>query len=257
MKTLQTVDRALEFLEIVAQSAQPPKIKDVAKALGLKITTSYHLLKTLENAGYINRDDGGFLRIGHRVTVLYQGMVRQQVLGRALHSVVEGLSAITSETAYLTVRTKDGLIVETLVEGNQAVRVKGLRVGFSGAEHIRASGLAALAFMDDADRDVILAKSLEKLSMKTRRSTIKSLAAEFEQIREQGWALDNQTFEKDVCCVAAPFFQADGKVAGSISVSAPASRFRDSGNIITAAVCAKARLASESLGNPIDIAQHA
>ena len=45
--TLQTVERALSFLEYVATAPVPPNVRDVAKALDLNITTSYHLLRTL------------------------------------------------------------------------------------------------------------------------------------------------------------------------------------------------------------------
>jgi DNA-binding IclR family transcriptional regulator len=247
-QTLRTVVRAFEFLEVVATSPKPVKIKEVASILKLNQTTAYHFLRTLRDVGYIDRDAGGFLRVGHRVTVLYNGMLRQQVLGLALRTVIEDLCSLTKETAYLTLRSKDGLVVETLVEGNQAVRVKGLEVGFSGAEHIRASGLAALAFMNDVDREAVLTKSLISATDDEKRDVIHNLIGEFEVIRSQGWAVDNERFEKDVCCVAAPFFRDDGTVAGSIGVSVPASRFQDTQQLIIDSVCAKSQFATKLVG---------
>ena len=174
--TLRTVERALQFMEFVAQSDQPPKIKNVATELNLNITTSYHLLKTLHKAGYVDRDRNGYLRIGRRVTFLHQGMIRQQSLGHDLHSVVAELSSLTLETAYLAVLTGDGLVIDALVESNQAVRVAGLHVGFNGAEHTRASGKAVLAFLSKVEREPILAKSLGEASIRNRRGIINSLS---------------------------------------------------------------------------------
>ena len=70
--TLQTVKRALAFLEAVAEARQPPRLRDVAQTLGINVTSSYHLLNTLQLAGYVTRDPDGTFRIGGRAAILYE-----------------------------------------------------------------------------------------------------------------------------------------------------------------------------------------
>jgi IclR family transcriptional regulator, acetate operon repressor len=243
--TLQSVERALAFLETVAQARQPPRLKDVAGTLGINVTTSYHLLNTLQLAGYVTRDSDGTLRIGGRTAILYQGLVRNFALGRELAPVVAGLSEATGETAYIAALNRDKVIIQALVEGDQAVRVTGLYVGFSGWEHIRASGKAVLAHLPDEQRDNMLRRSLPDASA----DDLAAIIDELHQVREQGWALDDGSFQEGACCIAAPFFRSGGFVAGSVSVSVPADRFTTARERITAAVLNSAQQASQIVGH--------
>jgi IclR family acetate operon transcriptional repressor len=245
--TLQTVERALAFLEIVAQARRPPQLKEVAQALGINVTTSYHLRNTLQLAGYLTRESDGTLRIGSRAAVVYQGLVRNFALGRELMPVIEELSASIGETSYIAALNREKVIIQALVEGDQAVRVTGLYVGFSGSEHIRASGKAVLAHLPEGPRDAAVGRCLPGASPAALSAAIKEL----ENVRQQGWALDDGHFQDGVCCVAVPFFRAGGSVAGSVSVSVPAARFPAARERITDAVRNSARQASELLGHAL------
>jgi IclR family acetate operon transcriptional repressor len=246
--TLQTVERALAFLEIVARAPSPPPLRDVADALGLKITTSYHLLNTLRGAGYLIRNNDGTLRIGPRAAVLYNGLVRQMAGGEELRPIVEWLSSETLETAYLCSLNESGVVVQMLIEGGHAVRVSGLYIGFSGSEHERATGKAVLAHMRDADRTVLLNRTTAGVTATQRKRVLAELAKELELVREQGYALDEEHFQRGASCVAAPFFRMGGDIAGSIAVSVPGTRFAESREALTAAVVSAAQQASTLLG---------
>jgi IclR family transcriptional regulator, acetate operon repressor len=239
--TLQTVERALAFLEAVAQARRPPRLKEVAEALGINVTTSYHLLNTLQLAGYLTRDSDGTLRIGGRTAILYQGMVRNFALGRELMPVIAELSADTGETSYIAALTREKVIIQALVEGDQAVRVTGLYVGFSGSEHIRASGKAVLAYLPDQQCSTVLRHCLPGASARELESVIEELR----KVREQGWALDDGQFQEGVCCIAAPFFRSGSCVTGSIAVSVPAARFSAAREHITGAVLSAALRATQ------------
>jgi IclR family transcriptional regulator, acetate operon repressor len=247
--TLQTVERALAFLEVVAEARTPVRVRDVAEALGVKVTTAYHLLNTLLSAGYINRDPGGALRIGARTAVLYNGMLRQFKPDEDLGPIAERLSAETSETVYLCQLTESGVVVQKLVEGIYAVRVAGLHVGFSGWEHARASGKAVLAYMDAPERKALFERSTAAMAASARRACLAELNSEMEVIRSQGWALDEENFQVGASCVAAPYFRGDGKVVGSIAVSVPCMRFTNARPALIAGVVSAARAASEVLGH--------
>ena len=246
---LLTAQRALAFLEAVALADRPPTIKDVSAELAINITTAYHLLNTLRQSGYLVRDADGTLRVGARASVLYQGMLRHLVLGRDLHPVVEQLAADTDETAYLASHSRNGVVIETVVEARQAVRVSGLYVGYSGLEHLRASGKAVLAFLDPVGREALITRCLSGLSAAASKRALAKLNTQLETIRAQGWALDDQEFQPSVCCAAAPFFRADGSVAGSVTVSVPSVRFDTNRDTLVIAVRKAATEISTLLGH--------
>ncbi|MQA25857.1 MAG: helix-turn-helix domain-containing protein [Micromonosporaceae bacterium] len=247
--TLRTAERALAFLEAVAQAPHPPRVKEVATQLGLNFTTGYHILNTLQQAGYLTRAPDGTLRIGGRAAVLYQGLLRHFVLGRDLHPVIEKLAATTEETAYLCTHSGNGVVVQTVVEGTHAVRVAGLYVGFSGSEHLRAAGKAVLAFLPDPERSAMLARSMKDLPSHDRSRLTAELDAELEQTRQRGFALDDGNFDEGVRCVAAPFFAPGESVAGAVSISLPAARYPRPPDQLADAVRAAAREVSAFLGH--------
>lgn len=234
--TLQTVERAFRFLETIALSSERLTVKDISRALGLNLTTCYHLFNTLQQTGYATRERDGTLRIGSRISVLNAAFRRQFSTARDLLPLVESLSKELQETAYLSRLTREGLVVQLQVEAEQALRVAGHGVGFVGQEHLRASGKAVMAFMATEAQERLLSSLLADKSKTAAAGTRRRLKAEFDEIRLRGWALDREEYQAGVCCVGAPFFGADDSVCGSIGVSLPAARYQVMHAEVSAAV---------------------
>jgi DNA-binding IclR family transcriptional regulator len=249
VQTLQTVERALAFLEIVATAEQPMKLAAVARSLGVREPTGYHLRNTLESAGYLIVHPDGTMRLGPKTSLLFGGYMAHFAPQRDLRSAVEQLAQSTRETAYLASLGPEGVVVQTIVESTQTVRVSGLRVGTSGREHRRASGKSVLAFLPQDQKERMLHTIMtEEESADTQ--LLADLEREFGEIHQRGWAIDVEQFEQSVCCIAAPFFTADGHVAGSRAVSTPSSRVEKGRADLIRRTQAAAREASTLLGYP-------
>lgn len=190
----------------------------------------------------------GRLEVGSRAAVLYRGLLRRFENNREILPVVNEVSAATGETAYFAGVCSEGVMVQEVVEGKQAVRVAGLYVGYMGSEHRRASGKAVLAYLDEEARRRMLSYSTAMCSEDVTKSVVAGIERECGLIRERGWAIDEEEFAPKVCCVSAPVFGISGSVVGSLAVSAPADRFQAARGEIIAAVCDSARRASRLLG---------
>lgn len=245
--TLQTAERALAFLEHVATAAQPPTVRDVAGALQLNITTTYHLLRTLTGRGYVERRPDATLVLGSRVGVLVRGYQDVFDLDRRLSAVVDDLALRTAETAYLSTLEHGSVLLRVLVEGSQPLRVAGLSVGHSGNEHRRSSGKAVLAHLSPADRERVLASSLRGLAIEDRAAALQELDAELERTRERGWSLDVGESSVGVSSVGAAIFRPDGSVYGAVGVVTPTTRMERSQASYAQAVTAAADEASTLL----------
>lgn len=243
--TLQTVERALSFLEFVAEAETPPNLRDVASGLKLNIATAYHLFNTLQARGYVARGGDGGVRLGQAAAVLYQAMADHLVHGQAIRRIIEQLSTATQETVYLTRLAGASVVIKSIVEAAQTLRVSGLRVGFSGKEHLRASGKAVLAHLPDEKLTVFLKDIRPALNERERKNLLEELAA----IRRRGVAIDDETYDRGICCVAAPYFRADGMVAGSVTVSLPAVRFPKASKRLATAVLEAADAVSNALSH--------
>lgn len=246
--TLQTVDRALMFLEFVANAAEPPTIRQVSDELELNLTTCYHLFNTLNMRQYIERNPDQTLRIGFQVGVLFDGYRRGFSDYRVINELVHKLAAASSETAFLSTLVNDSVTLVAFAEGNQSVRATGLYVGLNGNEHVRSSGKAVLAFLDDEQRGRIISNSLSVIPPSRRAEEMAALNAELALVAERGWALDDQGYEKGITGVAAPYFNEAGAVVGAIGMWSPSERFLSHRDEIIQTVVSAAQEATESLG---------
>lgn len=245
--TLQTVERAIAFLEFVASAPTPPSVKDISSALDLNITTCYHLLRTLVAKDYIKRNEDGSLALGEAVGLLARAYRRAGNIEQHLAEVVRQLATTTLETSYLSIREGNQVVLKVLVEGSQRLRVAGLYVGLKGNEHRRAAGKAVLAHLDDAARYEMLESSLAELSEPQRNAMQKSLAKELPLTAARGWSVDDGQSEHGIISVGAPVFAADGSVVGAVGIVTPTFRMDKSPDLFRSAVLAAAAEANRIL----------
>ena len=67
---IQSVQRALRIIEVVAEHDGRARAKEVARATGLPLPTTYHLLRTCAHEGWLQRLDDGSYVLGHRIDVV-------------------------------------------------------------------------------------------------------------------------------------------------------------------------------------------
>ncbi|OIO01996.1 hypothetical protein COY52_10855 [Candidatus Desantisbacteria bacterium CG_4_10_14_0_8_um_filter_48_22] len=54
---IQSLDRGLKLLEVIGRSGTPLALNDLISALDIDRSSIFRLLLTLENRGYLERDD--------------------------------------------------------------------------------------------------------------------------------------------------------------------------------------------------------
>jgi DNA-binding IclR family transcriptional regulator len=246
---VQSVTRALRLLDLLAEQPQGLGVAELARQAGLNVSTTHHLLHTLVVRGYVGRRANGGYCLGHAVSRLYGGYALHQPPDARLLQGLHDLVAATQETSYLVAWQDEDVVIQAIVEGSQALRVGGLRVGYYGHTHARAAGKVLLAHRDEAFLSQFLARGpLERLTAHTQCDP-RALRAELKQIAAQGYALDREEFTEGVGCVAAPILAAGGQAVAAVSLSAPASRLQQNLAALTAAVTRAAREASAGLGH--------
>ncbi len=246
--TLQTVERALNFLEVVAASPHPLTIKDVAQEIGVNITTCYHIFNTLLAGGYIERGTDQKLRIGFKSAVLYDAYRRGFSTQKQMNDFVTELAEMTCETAFISTLLNDSVVLTAFADGRQALRATGLFVGLTGLEHVRSSGRAVLAFLDEATRARVIERSLAGIAPSQHEAIKEDLAQTLERVRERGWALDNEEYNAGIVGIAAPFFNEGGRVVGAVGIWVPAQRATSEVDALAKTVVEAAQRATVILG---------
>lgn len=222
---IQSVTRATTLLTLVATKRTNGSGKALAEAAGLAVPTAHHLLATLVAEGFLAQDEHARYLLGPKVAVLAEALQRDLTPPSYLLTALHRLADATGETAYLAAWRQGEIHLLSAIEGHQPVRVSVPASPYRDA-HARASGKLFLAHLDADVRDAYLsAHPLRKLTSHTitaRRRFVASL----EEIRERGYALDDEEFQQGVSCISVPVIE-DDVIVAAYSLSIPTQRFRE------------------------------
>jgi DNA-binding IclR family transcriptional regulator len=219
---IQSVGRALALLNAIAMSPHGLTAQELSGAVGVARGTTYHLLQSLAAMGYVVVGSERRYRVGLGVTPLLAAFERH-VMPEDLLPRARSLASRTGETAYVAARQDVDLVLLCAVPGHHQVAVAPSPIGPIDEGHARGSGKLLLAFApEDARERYLAAHPLTRVTRHTITDR-KQLLAEFERIRERGYASDEEEYHDGVCCLAAPI----GAPAAphALVISAPTQRY--------------------------------
>jgi IclR family transcriptional regulator, acetate operon repressor len=219
---VQSVDRALALLEVLAAAGNPLGVGEVADLTGLPQGTVHRLLQTLQQRGYVRRDRARKYSLGTGAIRLADAA--QRALARSARPHLAELVRLSGETANLAVLEGDDVVYVAQISSPHTLRMFA-EVGRHVPPHSTAVGKVLLAALP---RDHALAV-LRRTGLAARTpATITDLGtftAELDRVAAQGWAADEEEQEIGVRCIAVPVTGGPGPVVAALSLSGPADRF--------------------------------
>lgn len=241
-----SVERALHIL--VELASGPATISELGRRLDVHRTTSLRLLRTLEDERFVRRMDDGRYRIGPRMTTLAQAALEGLDLRDAASGHIRELGDRCGHTVHLSALDDTQVVYVDKVESRHAIRMYS-RVGAAAPLHATAVGKALLAHLPVAERDRLLGEGPFPSYTANTRTTRAALDEDLVRTAERGWALDDFEHEEFIQCVAAPVFDAAGRVTAAVSVSVPRMVVDREGLLaLTPDISATAHAVSEELG---------
>lgn len=200
---IQSLARGLAILSEVAESDGELTAAELSRRIGVSVQTTYHLLHTLRQVGYVEQDPSQRYRLGPAILPLIDGYERQFAPPAAVIRRLRKLREVTGETCSLSAWSGDDIVLVAQEPGDHSVRVADIQVGQRGALHARAASKILLARSSDEKRERILKElPLKKLTEHTitRRST---LERQIDEAATNGWAMDEEELAPHVTCIAA------------------------------------------------------
>lgn len=251
-RTIQSVDRALDLIDALAESSGELSLGDLAKRTGLNPSTCHHLLATLTRRGYVGRVPySRSYCLGPRVTTLSQQRSKQFSIADLAMPELERLGETTRESVHLAVLQGHALVTLAMLDSRLPIRVASDGVTKAHAAHATATGKAILAWLPEPEIVRVLAETgLQGFTDKTCTS-ISDLMEELRLVRRRGYSVDDEEFQPGVLCIGAAVRDHTGAVIASISCSMPAMRASgENRKAVIAAVKRCATAISERLGSP-------
>ncbi|WP_163511771.1 IclR family transcriptional regulator [Fodinicola acaciae] len=215
------VDRALTVLETLVSADEPLTLTSLAKQTKIPLATCAAIVYTLEERGYASRRIVGrshFWRPTLRLYGLSAQLVRKIDLSEIAQPHLRRLADSLGMPAHVGV-----------LNGRTVVYVaKAAPPGFIQFDtypgkvapfNLTALGRAIAAYLPDSELAPLLGQLAVGTGPKAPPPTTEAFREALLSVRDQGYALEDEEETAEIACVAAPFFDAQGAVAGSVGVT--------------------------------------
>jgi IclR family pca regulon transcriptional regulator len=220
----QSLTKAIALLRAMEHFPRGVTTAQLARVTGLPPATAGRLMATLQDAGFVDRDDEGW-SIGRELERIAQRAEPQRALARRAQPLLTELAGAAKESAMLGVpRGRTRVVVVAQADGPRLLGITNW-VGRSIDDlHASAAGKLLLAELDDrAAAGWIRRARPSRLTSRTI-VTPAALAAEIAVVRDQGWAEIDGESEPGLGSVAVPVRDASGRLVGMIGYSGPSER---------------------------------
>lgn len=222
---LNTLAKAGKVLNLFTVSQPEWGISEVARQLEYPKATVSEIMSSLGQQGILSRTRRGKYRLGWRLFELSQALLDTSDFCIEARRAMQELVERWGETTHLCVLEGTQVLYVEKLQATPAVQILLSRVGARLPAHCNAAGKTLLAFLHRYNLDQLY-QGQELTGYTPHTITdLRALAAELEQICQQGYAYDREEISSGLCCVAAPIRDYSGEVIAAISLSLPSQRF--------------------------------
>lgn len=227
---VQSAERIFGVLEMLAETG-PIGLVELSSKLSLHKSTVHRLLLSLIFMGYVSqeKDTGKYLPT-FKIVGLSERILSHIDIVSVVHPLIAELANDCRETVHLVQRKGTDVIyldkVSPLCPQESAIHMAS-QVGVLRPLYCSAVGKAILSEIPDKEIENIWNNSTIEKKTDYTITDYEELLKELDQIRTNGYALDNEENELGVKCIAVCINNNYGLPNNAISISAPAGRMTD------------------------------
>jgi DNA-binding IclR family transcriptional regulator len=219
VREVKSAVRTVDVLELLAAKAgDPARLREIASTLGAPRSSTYALLRTLVNHGWVRTDlSGNFYSLGIRALLVGTSYLDSDPYVRVVRPVLSQVTEALDETVHMARLDGTDVVYLATQESHQYLRANS-RVGRRLPAHATSLGKAILAERDPSE----LANELVALTTHTitdRDVLLDDLA----QVRERGYAIDDEENSMGLRCFGFALHYTN-QVTDALSCSVPLAR---------------------------------
>lgn len=224
--SLSSVSNALKLLKVFTDQSNELGITELARELSIAKSTAHRIVSTLVSEGFLEKNPiNDKYRLGLALFRLGALVRRRMDVSNEARPMLMDLRAQTNETILLALPDDSQIMYVFHLESSHAIRMRS-DIGVRKPMVCTAEGQAILAFMNEEDREAVLDGAIEKRTPHTITDPVK-LRAKIDEVRLHGYSLEDQESEIGMRSLAAPIFNSDRHVVGSVAIAGPVVRMTD------------------------------
>src|SRR4051812_19657190 len=219
---VEALAKGLRLLSLFDEQRPTWRVSDLAATSGLPMPTVYRVVMTLTAEGYLDHLPGGDYRPGVRTLTLGTAALRSLDLVSLATPKLQRLGETTGQTVNLAVLTGDRILYLVRLRNSDLVTAN-IQVGSTLPAVHTSIGKLLLADLGDADlRARITKASFPAHPGPNAKVSLAELRTELAQIREQGWAVQDEELAHGLRSVAGPITGPDGRVVAGVNIAVQA-----------------------------------
>jgi len=226
LNRVQSIDRAVAIIECFSVNKRELKLSEIANMLDLNKSTVHGIINTLKYHGFVDQDELTLrYRLGVRFIEFGDTVINSMSIRNVAFPVIDDICGKIEETVHIAMLDGSDVIYIEKKECTQSIKTS-TKIGVRIPAYVTADGRIILCHMEKNKLMDIFPRCIKKLTANTVTDKHKMMQM-FEEMKESGYALDNQETVKGIICVAAPIFDHEGNVKFSLSVTGPAMRLNE------------------------------
>ena len=218
---VQTLDRALDILELLATEKSGLGVTEIGRRIGLHKSTVHRLLNALGERGYIEKSvDYGTYSLGLKIVEISSIHLNSIELKTEAAPYLRQLAAESTQPVHLATFVDGEATYIEKVETLNTIRMYS-QIGKRVPVHCSAVGKALLTGLTDSDIEKLLDQRELKMYTPNTLTKAEEIIKQIGEAQKRGWTIDDEEHEEGIRCIAAPIYDYRGKVIAAVSTSGP------------------------------------
>ncbi|WP_024296113.1 IclR family transcriptional regulator [Lacrimispora indolis] len=244
---VKSAERVLEIFELLKEYPDGLTSKEIGEALGYAASSTFNLVKTLLDQGYLLENENKRYTLGAKLIQLGAYASSYLDLNKIAAPVLKRLMETLKETVFMAVLSDEDIVYVAKVDNYRSISTNA-RLGGRKPIYCTGLGKAFLTFIPDDQREALIER-LKFVPITEHTITKKEeLYDQIKTFKKLGYAVDNEEIEVGLWCAAAPIFNRNGEMEAAVSVSGPTERMRGNKEMIVNLLLQSTKEISEKLG---------
>ena len=224
-------------------------VTDLSQRIMMSKSTVYRFLQTMKSLGYVNQEgENDKYTLSLRLFELGAKALEHQDLIEIADLQMRKLAKLTKETVHLGAMEEGSIVYLHKIDSEYNLRMYS-RVGRRRPLYSTALGKVSLAWLDEVEIRAIMQPVEFVQYTELTVKDIDQLLTQLADVRQKGYAEDNEEMEIGLRCLGVPIYNRLGQIIAGLSMSFPMVRFsEDQKDNLVAMLHQTAAHISEQLG---------
>lgn len=221
---VQSAERIFQVMEMLADNGEMG-LMELSAALGLHKSTVHRLLMSLIYMGYAKQDEATQkYMLSYKVVNMASKILDRMDILQVAKPYMDRLSDLSGEAVHLVQREGNNILYIYKTEAKIGIIRMVSHVGMVHPMYCSGVGKAIMATLPEDEVKKIWNESIIEKKTEKTITDFGQMQEVLEEVKKNGYALDDEENEKGVRCIAACLYGHQKEVKYAFSISGPTSR---------------------------------